>query len=168
MAQCARNKLSSHSMVITLSMEEKNIKTELCQHLALVGASNWLSSRICNFRLFWPRTGSVAITRRVLGTHPASRMRSRCARVTSGLVSALGALCSSSRQSHRQQLQPSSPTPTDIPDKMAEQKPKKIVTLAELKEHSNAKSCWLAIHDKVYDVTKFLEEVSEENVLRGP
>ena len=166
MAQCARNKLSSHSMVITLSMEEKNIKTELCQHLALVGASNWLSSRICNDssdRALALSRSRVVCSERT--QHPA------CAAGVQGSLPALSvpcALCSSSRQSHRQQLQPSSPTPTDIPDKMAEQKPKKIVTLAELKEHSNAKSCWLAIHDKVYDVTKFLEEVSEENVLRGP
>jgi len=41
---------------------------------------------------------------------------------------------------------------------MAEEKEKRIITLEELKEHSTAKSCWCAIHDKVYDITKFLEE----------
>lgn len=35
---------------------------------------------------------------------------------------------------------------------------KRIITLEELKKNNNGKSCWLAIHDKVYDVTKFLEE----------
>ena len=34
------------------------------------------------------------------------------------------------------------------------------ITLEELKKHKDGKSCWVAIHDKVYDVTKFLEEVS--------
>jgi len=35
---------------------------------------------------------------------------------------------------------------------------KRIITLEELKEHNTAKSCWMAIHDRVYDVTKFLDE----------
>jgi len=34
----------------------------------------------------------------------------------------------------------------------------KTITLEELKQHKDAKSCWIAIHDKVYDVTKFLDE----------
>ncbi len=34
------------------------------------------------------------------------------------------------------------------------------ITREELKKHKDGKSCWVAIHDKVYDVTKFLEEVS--------
>eukprot|EP00244_Chara_vulgaris_P000107 TRINITY_DN10148_c0_g1_i1.p1 TRINITY_DN10148_c0_g1~~TRINITY_DN10148_c0_g1_i1.p1 ORF type:complete len:160 (-),score=25.73 TRINITY_DN10148_c0_g1_i1:523-1002(-) len=33
-----------------------------------------------------------------------------------------------------------------------------IYTLAELKNHDTRESCWLTIHGKVYDVTKFLEE----------
>ena len=36
----------------------------------------------------------------------------------------------------------------------------KIITKAELAQHKDAKSIWIAIHDKVYDITKFLEEVS--------
>ncbi|CAD5117855.1 DgyrCDS6600 [Dimorphilus gyrociliatus] len=32
------------------------------------------------------------------------------------------------------------------------------ITLAELEKHKDGKSCWMAIHNKVYDVTKFLEE----------
>lgn len=36
----------------------------------------------------------------------------------------------------------------------------KVLRLAEVKEHNNGKSTWLVIHDKVYDVTKFLDEVS--------
>lgn len=34
----------------------------------------------------------------------------------------------------------------------------KIITKEELKAHKDAKSLWMAIHDKVYDVTKFIEE----------
>jgi len=34
----------------------------------------------------------------------------------------------------------------------------RIITKEELNKHKNGKSCWLAIHDKVYDVTHFLEE----------
>jgi cytochrome b involved in lipid metabolism len=37
--------------------------------------------------------------------------------------------------------------------------PEKIITLAELRQHRDAKSLWLAISDTVYDVTKFMEEV---------
>jgi cytochrome b involved in lipid metabolism len=33
-----------------------------------------------------------------------------------------------------------------------------VIELTELKEHSSTKSLWLAIHDQVYDVTKFIEE----------
>ena len=36
----------------------------------------------------------------------------------------------------------------------------KLISLEELKSHNNSTSIWLAIHDKVYDVTKFLEEVT--------
>lgn len=35
---------------------------------------------------------------------------------------------------------------------------KRTITLEELKQHKDGKSLWMAIHDKVYDVTKFLEE----------
>ena len=35
----------------------------------------------------------------------------------------------------------------------------KYISLAEIKEHNDGKSTWLVIHDKVYDVTSFLEEV---------
>eukprot|EP00112_Aurelia_sp_Birch-Aquarium-sp1_P025418 Seg843.4 transcript_id=Seg843.4/GoldUCD/mRNA.D3Y31 product="Cytochrome b5" protein_id=Seg843.4/GoldUCD/D3Y31 len=35
---------------------------------------------------------------------------------------------------------------------------KKCYTLEEIKEHNDGKSTWLIIHDKVYDVTRFLEE----------
>lgn len=41
----------------------------------------------------------------------------------------------------------------------------KTITLEELKKHKDGKSLWLAIHDKVYDVTKFLEEVSKSSCL---
>ena len=35
----------------------------------------------------------------------------------------------------------------------------KLFTLDEVKSHNNGKSCWLSIHDKVYDVSKFIDEV---------
>jgi len=41
----------------------------------------------------------------------------------------------------------------------------KVFKLEEIKEHNNGKSSWLIIHDKVYDVTKFLDEVLVELVL---
>ena len=36
----------------------------------------------------------------------------------------------------------------------------KVIRLSEIKEHNNSKSIWIIVHDKVYDVTKFLDEVS--------
>jgi len=37
----------------------------------------------------------------------------------------------------------------------------KKITLEEVKSHNVAGSSWLVIHNKVYDITKFLDEVSE-------
>lgn len=37
----------------------------------------------------------------------------------------------------------------------------KVYTLAEIAEHKTTDSCWIVVHDKVYDVTKFLDEVSD-------
>lgn len=38
----------------------------------------------------------------------------------------------------------------------------KIYTLAEVSEHKDSKSgVWMVIHGNVYDVSKFLEEVSK-------
>ncbi|KAL7633290.1 UNVERIFIED_CONTAM: hypothetical protein RMT77_016395 [Armadillidium vulgare] len=34
----------------------------------------------------------------------------------------------------------------------------KIITLAEIENHNDKSSCWVVIHDKVYDLTKFLDE----------
>lgn len=34
----------------------------------------------------------------------------------------------------------------------------KIITLEELSQHKNQSSCWVSIHNKVYDVTNFLDE----------
>ncbi|KAK4751066.1 hypothetical protein SAY87_004548 [Trapa incisa] len=34
----------------------------------------------------------------------------------------------------------------------------KVYTLAEVSQHNTSKDCWLVIHGKVYDVTKFLED----------
>merc|ERR1711977_545884 len=34
----------------------------------------------------------------------------------------------------------------------------KVYELAEVNEHNDGKSCWMVIHDKVYDITKFLDE----------
>ena len=36
----------------------------------------------------------------------------------------------------------------------------KTLTWEEVVEHNSAESLWIVIHDKVYDVTKFMEEVS--------
>lgn len=35
----------------------------------------------------------------------------------------------------------------------------KKFTYAQVKEHNKAEDCWMVINDKVYDVTKFLNEV---------
>lgn len=37
---------------------------------------------------------------------------------------------------------------------------KKIYRLTEVKEHKDSKSTWVVIDNSVYDITKFLEEVS--------
>lgn len=34
----------------------------------------------------------------------------------------------------------------------------KTFTLKEVKEHNSGKSCWMVVHNKVYDVTDFLSE----------
>ncbi|XP_031266389.1 cytochrome b5 [Pistacia vera] len=34
----------------------------------------------------------------------------------------------------------------------------KLFTLSQVSEHNTPKDCWLIIHGKVYDVTKFLED----------
>lgn len=36
----------------------------------------------------------------------------------------------------------------------------KIYSLAEVQKHKTSSSLWLVIHNKVYDVTQFLDEVS--------
>lgn len=36
----------------------------------------------------------------------------------------------------------------------------KVFRAEEVKEHKDAKSAWLIIHNRVYDVTKFIDEVS--------
>jgi cytochrome b involved in lipid metabolism len=41
-------------------------------------------------------------------------------------------------------------TEASIPDKM--------FAIADLKNHTSEKSCWIVVHGKVYDVTDFLEE----------
>lgn len=33
----------------------------------------------------------------------------------------------------------------------------KTVTIAEVKKHSSEDDCWIIIHGKVYDVTKFID-----------
>lgn len=35
----------------------------------------------------------------------------------------------------------------------------KYFTLEEIKEHNMSNDTWIVIHDKVYDITRFLEEV---------
>ncbi|KAM7126968.1 cytochrome b5 isoform 4-T4 [Molossus nigricans] len=41
----------------------------------------------------------------------------------------------------------------------------KYYTLEEIQKHNHSKSTWLILHHKVYDVTKFLEEVVLENTI---
>ena len=36
----------------------------------------------------------------------------------------------------------------------------KTFSLQEVKGHKDSKSTWIVIYDRIYDVTKFLEEVS--------
>ena len=46
---------------------------------------------------------------------------------------------------------------------MAENEETKYFTLEEVEKHNEKKSVWLLIHDSVYDVTKFLEEVCPQH-----
>ncbi|EDO40543.1 predicted protein [Nematostella vectensis] len=41
---------------------------------------------------------------------------------------------------------------------MADNEDKKLYTFDEVKNHNKAGGCWLVIHNKVFDVTKFLDE----------
>ena len=36
----------------------------------------------------------------------------------------------------------------------------KVYSLKEVEEHTDDKDVWIVIHDRVYNVTKFLDEVS--------
>lgn len=36
----------------------------------------------------------------------------------------------------------------------------KVYEMSEVQQHRSNESCWVVIHDEVYDVTKFLEEVN--------
>jgi cytochrome b involved in lipid metabolism len=36
----------------------------------------------------------------------------------------------------------------------------KLYTLETLKQHGTRESMWMLLHDKVYDITKFMDEVS--------
>ena len=36
----------------------------------------------------------------------------------------------------------------------------KTYSLEDVKKHNTPESCWFVIHDKVYDVTAFLNDVS--------
>jgi len=40
----------------------------------------------------------------------------------------------------------------------AEEKPLPKYTWEEIAKHRSAKSLWVVVHDKIYDVTKFMEE----------
>lgn len=44
----------------------------------------------------------------------------------------------------------------------------KEFTLAQVREHKTETDLWIIIRDKVYDVTKFLSEVSELCPIYGP
>ncbi|XP_002122197.2 cytochrome b5 [Ciona intestinalis] len=41
---------------------------------------------------------------------------------------------------------------------MSECEEKKVFRLEEVKKHNNVQSAWIVVHNKIYDVTKFLEE----------
>lgn len=43
----------------------------------------------------------------------------------------------------------------------------KYYTLEEIREHNMCNDTWLIIHDKVYDITSFLEEVRKYTVTSG-
>lgn len=36
----------------------------------------------------------------------------------------------------------------------------RVIRMSEVEQHNTGKSVWIVVHDKVYDVTKFLDEVS--------
>lgn len=42
----------------------------------------------------------------------------------------------------------------------------KYYTLEEIQKHKDSKSTWVILHHKVYDLTKFLEEVSWARTLQ--
>lgn len=42
---------------------------------------------------------------------------------------------------------------------MASSEGTKVYSLEEIKKHNDGRACWIVIHDKVYDATRFLEEV---------
>lgn len=46
---------------------------------------------------------------------------------------------------------------------MAENKKDKIIRMSEVREHNNCNSAWIVIHNVVYDITKFLDEVGYLN-----
>lgn len=51
---------------------------------------------------------------------------------------------------------------------MSEATELKAYTLADVSSHNNESSCWVVIHGKVYDVTKYLEDhPGGEDVLLG-
>jgi len=41
---------------------------------------------------------------------------------------------------------------------MAEEKPLKLFTRAQVAEHNSSKSAWIILDNKIYDITKFLDE----------
>lgn len=49
---------------------------------------------------------------------------------------------------------------------MASDKTVKYYTLEEIRKHNHSKSTWLILHHKVYDLTKFMEEVSWRGATR--
>ena len=49
---------------------------------------------------------------------------------------------------------------------MESQSEVKVYRFEEVKEHKDVKSAWIVIHNKVYDVTKFLEEVGSSFTFR--
>lgn len=53
----------------------------------------------------------------------------------------------------------------EMAQEVQQESEKKIFRLSEVAEHKERSSCWLIIHNNVYDVTGFLDEVSRSMII---
>jgi hypothetical protein len=58
-------------------------------------------------------------------------------------------------------------SPVPVPAPSAPASEEKVFTLEQLKEHGTRESLWMLLHDKVYDITKFMDEVSSNAEVIG-